>query len=516
MGAKGMKLRGYQQDVVDLIHESEKDTLIQAPTGAGKTIIFSHCIRDFANMGQKTLVLAHRGELIRQAEAKLRQATGIDCGVFSAYMDRKEIKPITVGSVQSVANTPELLDFDNVIIDEAHRVKPPTQKSQYRDVIERVRGRLIGFTATPYRLDGGAIYGPDKWWTELSYQIELRKLINEGYLCDYKHKIAMDTSKIRGDLKKVKLTAGEYNEKQSGDLMTQKMNLHAIVNSVQDERHIVVFCVSIMHAEELKKVIGDDCVIVHSKMKDSERDENLKSFDNGDIRWMVNVGVLTEGWDCTRVDAVVLARPTKSTALYVQMVGRGLRLHDGKNICTIYDIVGNYEEFGFVDNPKINNQEPMGGEQKPKVCPECFSVIVPSVKTCPDCGYEFVQDSKNLVKDERDDFFEMKDVDITENQDFGDVVFGYADYYDSKAGNKCLRVSYTHTKRNYPISHYYPLNQHWIGTKLATIVRTHRPQFKERWLAPGRFMKAVNGGYIFPMKGLMIKKDGKYEKISTL
>jgi DNA repair protein RadD len=513
-----MELRPYQHEIVSMILDGTDDMLIQAPTGAGKTIMFSKCLQEFANRGQKSLVLAHRGELIRQAEDKLKKSTGMDCGVFSAYMGRKEIKPITVASIQSLARFNGPLEFDNIIIDEAHRVPDPKNESQYSKVLGSIDSRLIGFTATPYRLDSGKIYGDGQWWPTLNYQIPLRQLIDEGHLSDYLHRVSMGTKQIRQELKKVKVTAGEYNEKQSNEMMVKSYNLHSIINTVQQEKSIVVFCVSIEHAEALKSILKEEAGVVHSKMSDKERDENLKRFDDGELRWMLNVGVLTEGWDCTRVDAIVLARPTKSTALYVQMVGRGLRLHDGKRRCVIYDIVGNYDEFGFVDDPEIHVNQKGDGELKPKVCPGCFAVIQSTAQTCPECGFSFKKEEiLDGIEDDSNKEHEMQDLSINEHPDFGDVYKGWADEYESTKGNKCLRVGYFHTKRKKPVIHYYPMNKQWIGTKLAIIARKYNKKFNEQWLSPVRFMKAVNGGHIFPMQGLMVRTDEKgFDKISTL
>lgn len=486
--------------------------LIQAPTGAGKTIMFSKLI---AESGLKCLVLAHRGELIRQARDKLAQSTGLECAVFSAYLKEKKIDHVTVASVQSLANFKGELDFDIVIIDEAHRVPRKEKESQYGKVLEKIKGRKIGFTATPYRLDSGEIYGEDEWWPELNYQIPLRQLIDEGHLCDYVHRVSAGTARITAAKAKLKTTAGEYNERDASLMMVKMENLHSVVNTVQDEKAIVVFCVSIAHAEALAEIIGE-CSIVHSKMKADIRDQHLIDFDEGKTRWMLNVGVLTEGWDCSRVDCIVLARPTKSTALYVQMVGRGLRLHDGKNACIIYDLVGCHEEFGFVDNPTINIDEQERGEAcKTKVCDECFAVVESSCRECPMCGHVLVEEIEYEIGSE-DEEHEMHEVSIEDHPDYGDVTFGSAEEYESAAGNKCIRVSYKHTARPRAVTHYYPIGPRWVGTKLAGIVKKGRPSFKERWLSTERFMKAVNGQHIFPLTGLMVKKDGDYEKISTL
>ena len=503
-----MKLRGYQNEIIEVLKAKTGNTLIQAPTGAGKTIIFSKYMS--SRVGQKSLVLAHRGELVRQAADKLEMATGLKCGVFNAGLRRKEIEAITVGSIQSLANWDgDVNYFDEIIIDEVHRLPPADRDSQYSRFLNGFYGRIIGFTATPYRLDHGLIYGKGEWFPELDYQISLRFLIDEGYLSDYTHLVVEATEKIQAQVKQLKVTAGEYNNAEAGDLMAEKMNVFAVLNSIPEERkHIVVFCVNIVHAEALFKCCPDSKGIVHSKI-DNYR-ETLDQFDRGEIRWLFNVGVLTEGWDCTRVDAVVLARPTKSCALYVQMVGRGLRLHEGKERCFIYDVVGCYKTFGMVTNPTaiFDLQERGDGEEKPKVCSECFTVFVG--KKCPECGFEEKLDIPPAL-DARDDAFKFMDV-VHED---GKVIDGWACMHKID----CLKVVYNHNKAGY-VTHFYTLkkeHQKWMGVKMAGIINRFYDKNVGTWIHPKRFKKAINSKVLFPMNGLEVERDKNgYQKISTL
>ena len=504
-----MELRGYQEEVLGVLKGGSGNSLIQAPTGAGKTIMFS---KFMAESGQKCLVLAHRGELVRQARDKLEMATGLKCGVFSAYLKKKEVLDITVASIQSFANWKgDINNFDIIIIDECHRVPAKVKDSQYSRALEGFNGRLIGFTATPYRLDDGEIYGKGEWWERLDFEIPIRQLIDEGHLTDYKHYVSQYTDKIRSDVKQLKTTAGDYNEGQAGDLMSSSMSVHAVLNTVPDERrHIVVFCVNILHAETLYRHCKGTKGIIHSKLDTNQ--ETLKDFDDGKIRWLFNVGVLTEGWDCTRVDAVVLARPTKSTALYVQMIGRGLRLHKGKEWCYIYDVVANFENFGFIDDPNIftqNRDMGEGGEAKTKVCSECFAVIAANCQSCPECGFK--EEKEEVIVDDEEDFYVMREA---KDLSSGDVTGGYASVYK----DDCMMVEYYHSSGK-TIRHFYTLkkeHKRWMGKKLANIIKRYY-KFDENWIEPERYIKAINSGVLFPMKGLRIKKDkGGYEKISSL
>lgn len=507
-----MELRGYQREVVELLKGGNENKLIQAPTGAGKTIMFCKYIQE---SGLKCLILAHRGELIRQARDKLALSTGLDCGVFSAYLGKKELKPVTVASIQSLARYNGELDFDVMIIDECHRV-PAKLDSQYMRVISSFNGKVIGFTATPYRLDTGAIYEKGLIWSELDYQISLRQLIDEGYLSDYLHRVAIGTAKIKIEVSKLKITAGEFNDKESGELMGSPMCVNAVFNTVQDEKSIVVFCVSIAHAETMAQSCPDEYSIVHSKMSASDRDENLRAFDAGEVRWIFNVGVLTEGWDCPRVDAVVLVRPTKSTALYVQMVGRSLRIFEGKSRAVIYDIVGMHEQFGFVDNPrKVTDEAGEKGDALTKVCPECFEVVAKALKVC-NCGYILVPDEEpKPEEDSVDDVKVMVDLDVNDSYDMGTISHGKAEFYTSDKGTECLKVGYYHSANGW-VYHYYPVKQKWVGAKLAGIAKRFS-SVKTSWLAPSRFEKAVNGGHLFPMENMRVTICEKgYAKINGL
>lgn len=499
-----MELRNYQKEVLELL-KTGGNRLIQAPTGAGKTIMFSKFIQE---CGKKCLVLAHRGELVRQARDKLEMATGLKCGVFSASLGKKVVEDITVSSIQSLANYKKKLDFDVIIIDECHRVPPKHKDSQYKKVLDGFSGRLIGFTATPYRLDHGDIYGEGEWWENLDYSIPIRQLIDEGHLTDYKHLASKHSAKIKNQVKKLKVTAGEYNTAEAGDLMAEKMNVYAVLNSIPKEReHIVVFCVNILHAEALFDACNESKGIVHSRL-DTNR-ETLDDFDAGRIKWLFNVGVLTEGWDCTRVDAVVLARPTKSAALYVQMIGRGLRLHEGKEWCYIYDIVCNFHEFGLIDNPRVKTSDMNMGEgsgSAEKICSECFAVY--SGPVCTECGFE---EAPQVVIDEEDDYFVMDEVEV----EVGKVVGGWAEMHSED----CLKVRYEHNKEGY-VTHFYTLKKEhsrWMGIKMAGIINRHYDKFGESWISPHRFKKAINSGVLFPMEGLEVQTDKNgYKKISSL
>ena len=355
-----MDLRPYQREALSNILDAirrERFILLQAATGAGKTILFSalirHCMESY---DMRIGVIAHREVLIRQAYDKLLKVwpegapyTGLACRSADKRVDVEA--RVVIGSPQTLAGRlNEMPPLHLLILDECHRVPPRNEKSQYRTLIERLTGyypqlRVVGFTATPYRLGHGMIYGarcrPGKknWWDALHYQIRISALQEQGYLVALR---AKEAENIDGDLESVRTDKGEYNTADLARLMEKEVHVGSAVNAYrrygEGRKHVVVFAVTIGHAEKLAGAFtaaGFPSGCVHSEMPQADRRRVLADFESGLLEVVCNVGVLTEGWDCTAVDCMLMCRPTLSPALYVQMIGRGLRPHPGKKDCLV-------------------------------------------------------------------------------------------------------------------------------------------------------------------------------------
>ena len=401
-----LTLRPYQQEALDAIKTAfreQPNVLLQAATGAGKTILFSALIKDFMTQfpgRMHVMIAAHRQTLVQQAKDKLLKVwpegesqIGIACRSLSSKSDFS--KPVTIGTIQTLGrqlNDLELGAFNLLIIDEVHMVPPMAErgkrKSLYEKTIEALRlfdprSRILGVTATPYRLNWGYIYGdvktqdpPRNWFPNLTYSIDIPTLQEEDFLCPLVH-LGRD---YHIDLSKVELSAnGDYKENSLSAEMSKEIHLGSAVKAVKeyaaDRKHIVVFAVTIEHAELLAGKFRDGgyaATCVHSEMEQKEVNKRLADFANGSVNVLVNVGKLTEGWDCPQTDCIVLCRPTKSAALYVQMVGRGLRIAEGKEDCKMLDLAGCMEEHGMPENPTVTNKHPKGS----------------NYKECPDCGKE--------------------------------------------------------------------------------------------------------------------------------
>lgn len=435
-----MRLRSYQQEAVDQsirsFEKGENFVLLQAATGSGKTIIFSHLIKKMLWEGliKNVAIVAHRRELIAQARDKMLSVDPeADIGLACSSLQRKrELNhSITIGTIQTLSNLNEVDSFDLVIIDEVHRLPPKNKSSQMGNFLKQAQNqnpnfKVLGVTATPYRLGHGYIFGtlakdPEaNWFQKKTYSIGIDQLQKEGFLCPYTYLVA--DQHIHQDLNQVSVNSfGEFQTNALEATVTKKEHLLSAVKTLQsqalDRKSIVIFCVSIPHAERLKETFNEHgiiCESIHSEMKTQERDEILEQFNQGQIRILTNVNVLTEGWDSPRADCVMLCRPTLSAALYVQMVGRGLRKFEGKRDCLILDLANCFQLHGSIKHPIVKHHcdevETNSNISRERHCPECLEIIPLSTLTCPYCSMELK--SRVLYIDD-----EMEMVSIDEGSD---------------------------------------------------------------------------------------------------
>ena len=376
--------------------------MICLPTASGKTVVFSALIKRLLHdyQGVSVLILAHRKELITQAESKLLAVwPEAPVGVYAAGLGRRELNRITIASRDTIAPVIDAIgQFTFVFIDEAHRMSVKDE-GRYRKLIGKLRERyehlvVIGFTATPFRLGQGKIYGPGKPFADLAYRRGMLDLIKQGYLAPLTSLVpATGTIDIEG----VRTLGGDFNERELEQRATSTGVVRAALGEwlagayQQGRKASVFFCVSVRHAgmvaEELARA-GIGTAVVTGETPAAERDNLLASFADGKIPTICNVGVLTEGWDCPRTDCIVLLRPTKSASLYVQMVGRGLRLspETGKRDCLVLDFSGNIDRLGPVD--QADEPEPTQRKAPPSEGIRCGDWDVEIFQWIDGCGHQ--------------------------------------------------------------------------------------------------------------------------------
>ncbi len=336
-----MDLRPYQEEARTAVEqdweEGYRRTLLVLPTGCGKTIVFSKIVEDQIRQGRRCLILAHRGELLEQAADKLYKSTGLRSAVEKAgesclgswYM-------AAVGSVQTLMREQRLSRFDpdyfgTIVVDEAHHA--------LSDGYQRVLGyfstaRVLGVTATP---DRGDMRNLGQYFDHLAYEYTLPKAIKEGYLSPIK----AVTIPLKLDLTGVGVQAGDF---KSSDLDTAlDPYLYQIAEEMKTyckDRKTVVFLPLVRTSQKFRDILnaaGFRAAEVNGSSPD--RGEILRDFDAGRYNVLCNSMLLTEGWDCPSVDCIVVLRPTKIRSLYSQMVGRGTRLHPGKEDLLLLDFL---------------------------------------------------------------------------------------------------------------------------------------------------------------------------------
>lgn len=405
-----MELRPYQRGAIDAawnyLRECDGNPCLVLPVGAGKTIILAELIRESLTTwpGTRIAVVAHVRELVAQNADKLgRHWPEAPIGIYSASLRRRDrFEPVIFASIQSVyEKAMHLGRFDILLIDEAHRI-PLRSEGMYRTFIDGCRRanpdlRVIGLTATPYRLGAGMVCGPEYILNDVAYEARIADLIRDGYLSPLVSKGGL----ARADLSGVHVRNGEYVASELQDAC----NVSAVVESACDEivtlcgarRAWVVFCAGVQHAEKVCAALqrrGVAAAVVEGDMPASARDSAIAAFQRGELRALCNVNVLCEGFDAPHVDAVIMLRPTKSAGLYVQQVGRGTRLCEGKRDCMVLDFAGNIAEHGPVDSIEVRAPRRRGDKAEvigapTKQCPQCQGIVLVQVRECPDCAYRW-------------------------------------------------------------------------------------------------------------------------------
>lgn len=341
-----MQLRPYQQEAkTAVLSEWDKGiqkTLLVLVTGGGKTIVFSKITEDCVRNGERVLILAHRGELLDQAADKLHKSTGLGCATEKAEQSCiGSWYRVVVGSIQSLMREKRINQFpkdyfDTIIIDEAHHV---LSEGYQRVLAYFDQAKVLGVTATP---DRGDMRNLGQFFESLAYEYTLPRAIKEGYLCPIK----AQTIPLKLDLTGVGTQAGDYKTADLGTALDPYLyQIADEMAKVAIDRKTVVFLPLIKTSQKFVEILnekGFKAVEVNGNSED--RQQVLSDFESGKYNVICNSMLLTEGWDCPAVDCIVVLRPTKVRSLYVQMVGRGTRLHPGKDHLLLLDFLWHTEK----------------------------------------------------------------------------------------------------------------------------------------------------------------------------
>jgi superfamily II DNA or RNA helicase len=388
-------LRDYQSHAVDLIRESYKSgnraPLFVLATGGGKTVVFCHIAQTTAQRNKRVMILVHRVELLRQTSKKLTE-NGVRHGLINPKFTPDLQATVQVASVQTLVNRlVSIPSPDVIIIDEAHHA---TAGSWKKIINAFPDARILGVTATPCRSDGTGLNGI---FDDMVLGPQTRELIEMGFLV--RPIVYAPSSKV--DLKGVKLTRGDYDKEQIAELIDKPRITGDAVShymKIADGMPAVVFCISVMHAQHVAEEFrsrGYKAFSVDGAMDDDTRERLLSGLGNGQVDIITSCDLISEGTDIPAIGCAILLRPTMSTGLYIQQVGRALRLSEGKNSAIILDHVGNTLIHGM---PDAVREWSLAGEKKTKKsiaesgirviqCPSCYAMFEPNPENkCTECG----------------------------------------------------------------------------------------------------------------------------------
>jgi DNA repair protein RadD len=376
----GYQLRDYQQEAVETALRSFRKGhpfVIQAATAAGKSLIIAAIAH---RLGQPLLVLQPSREILLQNYEKMITYGIPDVAKYSASVGEKHVGNITLATIQSIYKKPELFHhFRYAIIDEADKVAPKQMHSMYLKFFRAINcTQVAGLTATPFRLENKFIRGKDginrytgccqmvnrisrqPFFKSIDYKIEMKDLIGQGYLTQPRyHTIDTDMSGLV-----VNTTGRDYTEASLEQWSRDKLaNLEKIAPEL-NTRHqrVLVFCSSLRQAGravQLLNSFGMEAAVLDGKTPTKQRQAIIERYQRGDLRWLVNVGVLGVGFDCPALDALVTLRPTFSITLYIQQIGRALRL-DPRNPdkqAHVYDFSGNVNKFGPAEDIRLSKED---------------------------------------------------------------------------------------------------------------------------------------------------------------
>lgn len=484
-----MKLRDYQQYALSELYNWFRanptgNPVMVLPTGSGKSVIIAELCRQAVQSWPETriLMLTSSRELVSQNAARMRSVwPNAPMGVYSAGLNRRELgEPITFAGIQSVASKgADIGHTDLIIVDECHAINHK-EDGQYRQLIAGLTEinphlRVIGLTATPFRLGHGYIHdGDDSIFDDLLESVKISELLAKGHLAPLRSK----HTTIEYDTTGVKKSGGDFVVADLERIVDTSEYNHAVVEEMisraSDRKSWLIFCVGVSHAKNIADLLNERGIktgCVSGKTPSAERKRILEDFEAGRLQAVTNVGVLTTGFDCPRIDMLAMLRPTESTGLYVQCAGRGLRTHPDKTDCLVLDFAGNVSKHGPIIKPKPpkskgdkKNEDKEDTKDATKVCPKCEEVILEEDQTCPSCGYEYPQKEEEIggssvVKLHNDDIL-AEDAPATI---MPVTAWRWRSHTSKASGKEMIAVTYYGKLADMPVTEYIPIRHEGRG-----------------------------------------------------
>ena len=549
-----MILRDYQEESLDALQAAigrgVTRPLIAAPTGAGKSVILAVMIQRWAAASPKRrfLVLTHTKELVQQDYDAIVGVMGREhVGIYSAGLGRKDTRQrVIVGGIQSVAKHQGRLGIrDVVIIDEAHRL-PRSGWGQYRSTLhseEFPMGMefMVGLTATPFRMDGGLlIEGDDAPFEEVVFDIQIQRLITGGFLSRLRPvdpKAEIETSKLT-------IRAGDFvADKRFNEAVSDIELLEKAVDGWRHRarkpngmlRKTLVFCASLKQMAVVKDLIGKAGVVVESIDGTTADPENqpddvlfddvlalrtrtaiIKAFKRGDITALCNCNVLTTGFDVADIECILCLRPTASPVLYVQMMGRGTRIAEGKDDCLVLDHGGNVQRHGTIDRVYVpkKGQASDGLATRTVTCKGCETIYAIQEPACPVCGLVRPKPERSLAGGLSVD--PSYDALLEAGKAARYAVTSLFHRHIAKSGAPCVRIDHKVNGKAKTFSEFFSFDSdHPYARTMAQ--KTWAKRFPGAPSVPNSTDEAIEmlkdaPAKVWP-KGVVVSKDGQWDRV---
>ena len=519
-------LRDYQQRAIDQLYEwfgaHKGNPCLVLPTGAGKSHIVAALCKDALQSWPETrvLMLTHVKELLEQNAEKMRQHwPNAPLGIYSASMRKKQLgEPITFAGIQSVRNRSAQLGFiDLVVVDECHLISHKDEGA-YRSLIGDLtainpRLRVIGLTATPWRLGHGRIDEGDALFDDLIEPVSIEELVYKGFLSPLRSKLTKAKLSTEGVHKR----GGEYIESELQKAVDTTDQNHAVVREVialsEGRKRWLFFCAGVdhsLHIRDALRTYGIVAETVHGGTPPAERERIIADYRAGKIQALTNANVLTTGFDAPEIDLIAMLRPTLSPTLYVQMAGRGMRIAPGKTDCMVLDFAGVVATHG----PITAVQPPQKGgtgEAPVKLCPTCSEILHAAAKECNACGHLFpiAAAPEKAYQLHNDDIMGIEPLEMDVSG------WNWTPHTSASSGKEMLKATYYGALSDKPVTEYLCVKHEGYAGQKAIQTLTDIARANGAHLGSCETLDDVcalmNDSQ--PPRMLKYKRDGKYHRV---
>lgn len=519
-------LRDYQRRSIDQLYDwlSQHDgnPCLVLPTGAGKShIVAALCKEALQNWPEtRVLMLTHVKELIEQNAAKMREHwPGAPMGIYSASIGQRILgEPITFAGIQSVRDKASMIGHvDLVIIDECHLVSHKDEGG-YRKLIGDLMAinpslRVVGLTATPYRLGHGLITDKPALFDGLLQPVSIEELINRGFLASLRSKVTDHALDVSGVHKR----GGEYIESELQAAVDTDAHNVAVVDEVirlaGNRRSWLFFCAGVHHAGAVADVLlarGIVAACVTGETPKADRARIIADFRAGKIKALTNANVLTTGFDAPDIDLIAMLRPTMSPSLYVQMAGRGMRIKSHTDHCLVLDFAGVVRQHGPITNIEPPKKAGKGtGDAPVKVCESCNELCHTAVRECPACGAPFPEPEAKPLALRNDDIMGLAP------QDMAVTSWRWRKHVSRASEKEMLAVTYYGALSDPGVTEYLTIaHEGYAGEKalalLGIIASNAGAQFRPEITLDG--MASIMN-HATPPRSIGYRRDGKFYKV---